>query len=96
MGNWYVGKRSAEGNAYFVIELTDEERKAVQKFIDAQDNMYDEGYSGYFQILDSGPFDTKRKAVEWVIKESFASYEWRGLSQEKIEEVINSYIDGGN
>ena len=68
MSKWYVGNKSGESNAYFVIELTDEERKVVQKFIDAQDNMYNGGYSGYFQVLGCGPFDTKRKAVEWIKK----------------------------
>lgn len=97
MGKWYIGEKTAEGCACFAIELTDEERMAIQKFIDAQNNMYDEGYSGYFEILDSGPFDTKREAVEWAIKKlDYCQFEFGGLPSEEIERLIDTFTNGGN
>lgn len=96
MGKWYVGEKTAEGSACFVVELTDEERIGTQKFIDAQDTMYDEGYSGGFEILDSGPFNTKREAVEWLVKESYHfKWERRSLSSEEIEKLIDKFTNGG-
>lgn len=96
MGKWYVGEKSAEGCACFVIELTDEERMVIQKFIDAQDTMYDEGYSGYFEILDIGPFNTKRESVEWMVKEnSCCRWEYEGLPSEEIEKLIDKFTNGG-
>ena len=70
---------------------------AIQKFIDAQDTMYDEGYSGYFEILDIGPFNTKREAVEWMVKESHScKWEYDGLPSEEIEKIIDKFTNGGD
>lgn len=94
---WYVCYRSAEGNACFVIDLTDEEKEVIQRFIDAQDGVYDEGYSGCFGFEpDGGPFNTKREAVEWMVKESdCCAWKYRRLPSEEIEKLIDKFTNGG-
>ena len=95
---WYACYRSAEGNACFIIDLTDEEKEIIQRFIDAQDGVYDEGYSGCFGFeLDGRPFKTKREAVEWLVKES-NYYKWERsiLSSEEIEKLIDKFTNGGD
>jgi len=94
---WYVCYRSAEGNACFVIDLTDEEKEVIQRFIGAQNGVYDEGYSGCFGFEPyGGAFNTKREAVEWIVKESDC-YRWKyeGLSSEEIEKLIDKFTNGG-
>lgn len=50
---WYYGIRTAEGNALFFIELTQEEADAIRKFESEQDNGPDEGYSGAFGLSEN-------------------------------------------
>lgn len=60
---WYVAGTCAEGRSGFIVELSNAEFKAVQKFVDASgDNLvFDGGWSGSFWI-DPTPYDTKEEA----------------------------------
>lgn len=59
---FYVGFCSAEESSYFTVALTEEELKAVQKFCDAQFNIFYGGvYCGSFGIFDIG-YETEAEA----------------------------------
>lgn len=59
---YYIRDLSAEGSATAVIALTDDEYKAVKKFLDAP-NVVDYGYSGNCTISDIG-YETYEEALE--------------------------------
>ena len=63
---WFIGEKSAEGNAAFVVELNPEEEKAVRKFIKAQSTGIDEGYSGYFWLGEKG-YNTEEEAMKEML-----------------------------
>lgn len=67
---WYYGWDSAEGFDHFVVELTDQEYKAVQKFLDTDNRnyipSYCEGYSGS-TTLGEIRFDTKEDAINGLM-----------------------------
>ena len=50
----YTAYRRAEGTTVFYVDLTDEEYKAVKKFIEAASSniLYEEEYSGDIYISD--------------------------------------------
>lgn len=59
---FYIGFCIAEQSSYFIISLTEEELKAVQKFCRAQFNICEGGgYCGSFGIFDTG-YDTEAEA----------------------------------
>ena len=59
---WYRGYKSAEGSAVFAVELTEDEFKAVKKFCNTLDIIWDEGWSGSFGIHDE-PYNTREEIV---------------------------------
>ena len=64
---WFIGVKSAEGDAYFPIELSEPEFNAVKKFIDAQKDSVGEPFSGSFGLLEDGiGFDTKEEAERFI------------------------------
>lgn len=66
MYKYYIGNNSADGDSYFIVKLSDEEYKAVCKFVDAQsDTFYEEDYSGSFGISLRG-FDTRDEAISYA------------------------------
>lgn len=59
---WYYGIRSAEGNALFFVELTNEEADIIRKFLSEQDNGPDEGYSGNMELSKEN-FNSREEAI---------------------------------
>lgn len=62
---WWIGVNSAEGEAYFPVELSESEYNAIQKFIKAQENAVGEPFCGRFDLLECC-FDTKEHAEEFI------------------------------
>lgn len=63
---WYIGTRSAEGNAQFAIDLDENELKVILRFVEAQENGPDEGYAGEFGIIANKSFDTEEQAKKYL------------------------------
>lgn len=59
---YYIRDLSADGGATAVVALTDDEYKAVKKFLDAP-NVFDDGYGGDCTISDIG-YETYEEALE--------------------------------
>lgn len=62
---WYIGCKSAEGDAWFPIELSESEVKAVRKFVEAQSGSVGEPFSSYFSLLDED-FEAKEEADAYI------------------------------
>lgn len=71
---WYVGVTVGEGDSTFVANLTDDEAKAVVKFLDCQETgrVYD-AYGGECGILFPG-YDTREEAIN-------AARKWDGVNR---------------
>ena len=64
---WFIGEKSAEGDAYFPVELSEVELDAVNKFIAAQANSIGQPYCGGFGLLEDGVnFGTKEEAEQFI------------------------------
>ena len=90
---WYVYTRSAEDCGYFTVLLSKNEHAIIEKFIDAQDNGPDEGYSGCFSELRSGPFDTQLDAMKHLVTRCYPySYHVKNMTDEELTGLAKEYI----
>ena len=71
---WYIGTRSAEGEAVFFVDLSEDEKDAVIRFASAQYYGPDEGYSGSFSIDTKNCFNTLEEAVAYAKKDERYEY----------------------
>lgn len=71
---WYYAFRSAEGEALFFVELTNEEADIIRKFLSEQDNGPDDGYSGNIELSQES-FNSKDEAEAYTMKEYY--YIWK-------------------
>lgn len=65
---WYLFEQQAEGNAYFVVEMSDEEFEVMRTVFGKMEQFYHESYSGKFGQMRYGPFDSKDEAIMTVLK----------------------------
>lgn len=61
---WYIRCNSAEEDSYAVVQLTEDEYRAVVKFLSAE-ALYSSGFTGYCYIINYG-FDTKEEALNAI------------------------------
>ena len=66
--SWYIGLRQAEGESAFFVELTDYEKKIIDRFLGDQFNGFGERYSGSMELVEK-PFKTREEAEEYAKKE---------------------------
>ena len=62
---WYVIGKSAEGDKWFPIELSESELKTVQKLIEAQFTAIGTPFSGTIYLLGES-FGTKEEADAYI------------------------------
>ena len=89
---WYVYSRSAEDCGYFTVLLSKNEHAIIEKFISAQDNGPDEGYSGDFSELRDGPFDTQLDAIKYLVKQSYPYSYVKNMTDEELTNIAKEYI----
>ena len=92
MEKWYVFNRTAEDNGYFTVALTENEHETVKKFLDAQDNGPDEGYSGYTYEIPAGPFDTQMEALKHLVKHSYPYSYDKTMTDDELTELAKQYF----
>ena len=68
---WFIGTSSADGDAYFPVELSKPEYDAVMKFIDAQNCAVGEPFSGHFGLLNDGVNFVSKELAENFINEVY-------------------------
>lgn len=72
MSKWYVRCNSAEDDCYAIVNLTEDEYKAVIKFLNA-DNVYGGGFCGNCYIINHG-FDTREGALNAITTDTVWLY----------------------
>ena len=63
---WYVVENIGDEMEEAVVELTDDEAKAVRKFLDTQIVVHTEDFVGRTSFFDNKPYNTKEEAIEAV------------------------------
>ena len=64
MEKWYVRCNSAEEDSYAIVQLNEDEYKAILKFVNAE-TVSGGGFTGTCHIINHG-FDTKEEALEAI------------------------------
>lgn len=59
---WYIVENTAEEQEVAIVELTDEEAKAVKKFLDTKIIIVSAEYVGYTEFFIDKPYNTKEEA----------------------------------
>lgn len=70
---WYVRCNSAEEDEYYVVQLTEDEYKAVVKFINNADYISGGCHCGACHIINHG-FDTREEAVDAILNDTVWLY----------------------
>ena len=63
---WYVVENIGDEMEEAVVELTDDEAKAVRKFLDTQIVVHTDNFVGRTSFFDNKPYNTKEEAIEAV------------------------------
>lgn len=63
---WYVVENIGDEMEEAVVELTEDEAKAVRKFLDTQIVVHTEDFVGRTLFFDNKPYNTKEEAIEAV------------------------------
>ena len=66
---WYIFEGKAEDNRADMALLSEEEAEVIKRFFENRISFYDEGYSGAYDMLSCGPFDSKEEAVNQFIED---------------------------
>lgn len=93
---WYIFESSSEGTSADMCLLSDEEAKVIKSFFDNRIRFYDEGYAGEYEMLESGPYDTKEEVVNQFIKDGIITNRYGGTfnlrhSQDFVGEFKDMY-----
>ena len=69
---WYGFESYAEGGSLDAVQLTKEEFTVVKKIFDAREVLYDEGYSGSYNLFGSEDgYDSKLDLMRAYAKEHY-------------------------
>ena len=91
---WYIFEGKAEDNRADMALLTEEEAEVIKRFFENRISFYDEGYSGAYDMLPIGPFDSKEEAVNQFIEDGIRTDCFGGtFSLRYPEDLVGEFKD---